>query len=129
VRLFFVLIASGWMACSHTAIARQVLWSCDTISDMSGHREHQDIAIDTEDRTVLDNSMTWKNDARSQTGGAQSNFVQSHDQTIAWGDRLTSNGSPTVILMLDEQSGLFSMTFVGVRQLMHGACFTPKPVA
>lgn len=114
------------MACSATASARQIDWSCNTVFDATGEITHREVTIDTEQRTVMDNRLKWKDGDQSPMAAGLDQFVQVDGDQVQWGNRLKGSGPMTGVFSLDLLNGRYTLTYPDEGQLSHGICKAPS---
>ncbi len=106
------------------AHAKQLTWSCDAVFDRTGEAHHEDIAVDTEQRTVVKNgSLRWRHGKRipEYHGQYLQEFVQVEPGRATWGDTYSATPGPESTFSLDFLTGQLTWTDTH-GQIMHGHC-------
>lgn len=110
------------MVLPQAAGARQITLECEVIFDPSGSQRLHLVTVDTEQKVVHDDDLTWVDGAANPASANLEEWAQVQDGVVSWGNRHTGPGAATSVFELNLQTGHYTLTSAANGRVSHGFC-------
>ena len=105
--------------------AKQIVFSCDVMQNVSGLGAHETVTLDTDKKVIGHLKQSWSNGQQSPLVDNLEQFVQIARNRLTWGILDKNTGLVTDLFSLDRKTGAYAWRDENGREIAHGECQVP----